>query len=295
MSDEVLYKAALAKHGWKAALIDLDGTLYRGDMVIEGAGEFIQRLRELDVLPVFFTNNSMRTPLQVADKLNGMGIDAQPEEVCTSSQMAAFTVRQQVGKGAAVAAIGDAGLKVALQEEGLYPVMADDDEQSVTSGNARVPSEASKLEPAGAVVGLNLRVTYQQLAWVCGHAARLSRWTLTNGDVRLPSTDGFLPGNGAIAAFVKAATGIEPQTVGKPNPAYVEFVLQRYHLKASEAVVIGDNVLTDVACGNAAGVDTIWVQSGVSYQRNEVADSSTGQQALEPLYTARSVAALFQK
>ena len=69
----------------KGLLIDLDGTLYHGRYRIEGADLLIERLKEMQIPFLYVTNNSSRTPEQVAAHLMEMGIPALPEEVCTSS------------------------------------------------------------------------------------------------------------------------------------------------------------------------------------------------------------------
>ena len=60
-------------------LIDLDGTMYRGTEVIQEAGDFVNELKALDLPYLFVTNNSSRTPLQVAEKLKDFGIAAEEE------------------------------------------------------------------------------------------------------------------------------------------------------------------------------------------------------------------------
>ena len=66
-------------------LFDLDGVLYRGEETIPAAPPTMARLREVGVPVVFLTNNSSRTPRQVADKLVSHGIEADPDEVVTSA------------------------------------------------------------------------------------------------------------------------------------------------------------------------------------------------------------------
>lgn len=70
-------------------LIDLDGTLYHGGRMIPGAQRLIAALRAAEIPFLYVTNNSSRTPASVAAHLRGMGIEARPEEVCTSSLAAA--------------------------------------------------------------------------------------------------------------------------------------------------------------------------------------------------------------
>ena len=102
----------------KGLLIDLDGTLYHGRHRIEGADLLIERLKESQIPLLYVTNNSSRTPEQVAAHLMEMEIPALPEEVCTSSLAAAKYIAEK-SPGAKVAMLGEEGLREALLSAGL--------------------------------------------------------------------------------------------------------------------------------------------------------------------------------
>ncbi|GGJ09980.1 acid sugar phosphatase [Alicyclobacillus cellulosilyticus] len=243
---------------WRLALLDLDGTLYRGDQVIPGAPAFVARLRAQGIQPVFFTNNASKTPQQVAHKLVALGIEASADEVCTSAQAAAAWIRDEVGPGARVAFVGMDGLACALAEAGLAGVPMRDPASAEAVGRC-----------AAAVMGLDTRVTYQELARFCRHVSALGRFVLTNADPRLPVEDAFHPGNGALGALVTTTTGIEPVVIGKPSVRFVEFALRRFGARPEEAVIIGDNLATDIAAGRQAGVYAIQVLTGVPDARDD--------------------------
>ncbi len=237
--------------GWcRLAMVDLDGTLYRGNQVIPGAPEFILRLLENGIVPVYFTNNSTRTPEEVARVLRTMGIPAKEHNVCTSSQAAAEILLNQVGPGARVSYVGMEGLRLALEESKLIPVPAGLSKESQGAADA-------------AVMGLKTDVTFQELADFCQDVARLGRFVLTNGDLKLPTETGFWPGNGSFGRLVEAATGVHPKEAGKPEVSFVEYVLHKFGVEREGAVLIGDNARTDIAAGRNAGVYTIQVMSGV--------------------------------
>lgn len=249
---------------WKVGLIDLDGTLYRGATAITGAAGFVRRLRDNGVQPVFFTNNAMRSPVSVVQQLDKLRIDAHPHEVCTSAQAAADYLHRTVHSGY-VLTIGGDGLQEALREEGLQPL------------SIRHPKIQQRVgEVSGAVVGLDLHVTYAELDLFCTVAARIGSFTLTNGDVQLPTETGFKPGCGAIGMFVATATRLTPYVAGKPNPAFVRYALERFHANPHEAFIVGDNITTDIAAGVAAGVYTIQVLSGVMDPDASATASQTG-------------------
>ncbi|MCL6592872.1 MAG: HAD-IIA family hydrolase [Alicyclobacillus sp.] len=238
---------------WQAALIDLDGTLYCGREVVPGAPAFVERLRRRGIRPVFLTNNSTRTPQQVADKLQAMGIEAHAAEVCSSAEATAAYLLQKYGQ-VTVGYLGQDGLHSALLAAGHQPV---------SLGTAA--EERAGTAIAAVAVGLDPTADYMRLAAACDHVMRLKAFVLTNGDVRLPGEDRFWPGNGALGAFIATATGVQPYLAGKPNPDFIAFTLARYGLQRDQVLLIGDNLRTDVEAGKRAGVYTIQVLTGVQY------------------------------
>ncbi|UUZ84111.1 hypothetical protein LJK88_10370 [Paenibacillus sp. P26] len=76
-------------------LLDLDGTLYHGDRPIPHAAEFIRWARDRRFPFLFVTNNSSRTPGQVAEHLLRTGIEASAEEVLSSAQAAAMHLKSR--------------------------------------------------------------------------------------------------------------------------------------------------------------------------------------------------------
>lgn len=244
---------------FRLALIDLDGTLWRDGEAIDGAAEFVHRVRNLGMKPVFFTNNSSRTPSEVVDTLKGCGIDASEEEICTSAQAAAHTLVGRIEPGAMVAYVGRRGLEQAIEEAGFVPKRAIAEDL-----------EANWVDKVqAALVGSDQDVTYRGLTLISRVAYRVGWFVLTNPDVRLPVKGGFLPGNGAVGALVAAASGTNPIITGKPDPAFIDFALERYGFSRDETVIIGDNPYTDILAGIHAKVYTIHVQSGVQFPQDK--------------------------
>src|SRR5919197_1224660 len=98
-------------------VIDLDGVLYRGDEPIPAAGEAIDRLRSSGKGIAFVTNNSSRTPEEVAEKLTKLGVNASSEEVVTSALATASLLAKRGGGSAFV--IGETGVRKALLNAGV--------------------------------------------------------------------------------------------------------------------------------------------------------------------------------
>lgn len=226
----------------KGLLIDLDGTLYHGKQRIPGADILIRTLMERNIPYLFVTNNSSRTAEGVASHLNDLGIPAAPHEVCTSALAAAKYIAQE-SPGAAVAMLGEEGLRQALLEAGLHIV--EDNPQFV-------------------VQGIDRSFTYEKLmkavAWIREGAV----YVLTNPDLLLPSDNGFLPGAGSLSASIQAASGVEPIVIGKPSGHLMTFATERLGISPSDATVVGDNMRTDITAGAQAGCQTILVLTGLT-------------------------------
>ncbi|RCX23524.1 4-nitrophenyl phosphatase [Fontibacillus phaseoli] len=231
---------------WKGYLIDLDGTLYHGSRMIPEADTLIRELEDSGVPYLFVTNNSSRTPGEVAANLNLMGIPAKEEQICTSAVAAAEYIAGQQPRSK-VAPIGESGLLEALINAGL---IIDED------------------SPDFVVQGIDRSFTYETLTkaarWILGGA----RYVLTNPDLLLPSQEGLMPGAGTISAAIRAATGIEPIVIGKPSDILMKHAIDRLGLRNEEVAVIGDNMLTDISAGINAGCGTILVLTGVTTEEN---------------------------
>ncbi|MBB3110354.1 4-nitrophenyl phosphatase [Paenibacillus phyllosphaerae] len=227
-------------------MIDLDGTLYHGNQMIDGADHFIRSLRERDIPYLFVTNNSTAAPEVVADRLARMGIPAQAADVCTSAQAAgAYAASQYPGGRAFI--IGETGLHEAVAAAGLA-IVAD--------------------KPDVVIQGLDRSLTYERLADAIRYIREGAAYILTNPDVLLPSEGGFLPGAGSIAAMLERATGVKPVVIGKPSEILMKFALDRLDMTAADAWVIGDNPFTDIAAGQAAGCRSVLVLTGLATKSN---------------------------
>lgn len=238
----------LRESGWtapKALLLDLDGTLYKGDTPIPGADKLIKEMTARGVPCWFVTNNSTRTPAQVAQHLHKMNIPASPGQVITSAQAAAEYAKRNF-PGASVYLIGEHGIREALREAGLS--LADD------RGDA-----AADL----VVQGIDRGLTYERLTAAVRHLLRGASYLLTNPDRLLPTGDGYLPGAGSIAALLEAASGVTPTVIGKPSPILMNYALERAGVAAADAWVVGDNPHTDIAAGQSAGSPTVLVLTGL--------------------------------
>jgi HAD superfamily hydrolase (TIGR01450 family) len=130
------------------------------------------------------------------------------------------------------------------------------------------------------VLGFDTTLTYKKLWKLCDFARAGLPYIATHPDFNCPTETGYMPDIGAMIAFVRAATGREPDlVVGKPNRMIVDAVAQKYGYAIEELAMVGDRLYTDIALGQTSGITTCLVLSGET-RPEDVRDSS-----FQPTYT----------
>lgn len=232
------------------ALVDLDGVAYKGHEPIAGASAGLGGARAAGMRLVFVTNNASREPGSVAEQLTGLDIPAQAGDVMTAAQACAQLLGTRLAPGAKVLVVGGAGMYTAVREAGFTIVdSADDKPDAVAQGFAPELGWAQLAEAAYAVAGG---------AW----------FVASNLDLSLPTARGFAPGNGALVGTVTAATGVRPDSAGKPASTMYELAVDR--AGASRPLVVGDRLDTDLAGARTGGYAGLHVLTGVSTARDDV-------------------------
>jgi HAD superfamily hydrolase (TIGR01450 family) len=253
---------------YDAALYDLDGVLYLGTAPIEHAARSVAAARAAGMRTAFVTNNASRRPAAVASLLTDLGIPAEPTDVVTSAQAAVRVLRQRIDAGAEVLVVGAAGLAEEIELAGFVPVRA---------AGPGVAAVVQGYDPDTGWVAL-------AEASVALRAGAL--WVATNTDSTLPSPRGPLPGNGALVAALRVATGLEPIVAGKPEPAlHLESVAR---VGAARPLVIGDRLDTDVLGAIRGNADSLLVLTGVA----DVQAAVSAPGGMRPSYISRDLRGL---
>lgn len=227
---------------YKGYLIDLDGTMYRGSERIEAASDFVKRLIESGIPYLFVTNNSSRTPVQVAEKLRAFDIPVTEQQVFTTSQATANYIYEKK-QDATVYIIGEEGLRTAIAEKGL----------NEAGENAEF-----------VVMGIDREISYEKLAVACLAVRNGATLISTNGDIAIPTERGLLPGNGSLTSVVSVSTQTKPIFIGKPESIIMEQALKVLGTAKEETLMVGDYYDTDIMAGINAGMDTLLVHTGVT-------------------------------
>ena len=222
-------------------LLDMDGTFYLGNQLIDGSLEFIDRVLSSGRNYMFLTNNSSHNAQFYVEKLARMGLKTDRGHVMTSGEATCEKLRELYpGKRAFV-----------LGNEFLLEEFAE----------AGVPVD--QRDPEIVVVGFDTSLDYRKMQDVCDFVRGGLPYIATHPDFNCPTETGFMPDIGAIMAFIEASTGRRPDLiVGKPNIGIVEAVLRRTGLAVNQLAMVGDRLYTDIETGLRSGMLSILVMSG---------------------------------
>jgi len=222
-------------------LLDMDGTFYLGDRLIEGSLDFLSALEKTGRTARFLTNNSSRSASVYAEKLRRMGVPEMYRDVISSGHAAArFCLERYPGQKCFL--MGTPGLRAEMEALGLP--MSDED-------------------PDYVLLAFDTTLQYDRLCRLCDLIRAGKPYVATHPDLNCPTETGFIPDVGSFMALIEASTGRRPDViVGKPYGGIVEEALRRTGFARHEMAMVGDRLYTDVATGVHHGMMGILVLSG---------------------------------
>ncbi len=226
----------------KGFICDMDGVIYHGNQLLDGAKEFVEWLYRENKQFLFLTNACSRSPKELQLKLHRMGLDISEDHFYTSALATAKFLQSQA-PGCSAYVIGDHGLFNALYDCGIT---------------------INEVDPDYVVVGETAGYCYEHISRAMNLVNRGARLIATNSDMTGPVEGGFAPACRALVAPIEATTGKKAYYVGKPNPLMMRTGLEILGVHSKEAVMIGDRMDTDIIAGIETGLDTALVLTGVS-------------------------------
>ena len=226
----------------KGFICDMDGVIYLGSQLLPGVREFVSWLNENGKQFLFLTNSSERSPKELQQKLQRMGLDIGEEHFYTSAlATAAFLKKQAPGCTAFV--IGAPGLLNALYDVGVT---------------------MNDVDPDYVIVGETASYNYEVITKAVRLVLNGARLIATNSDLTGPTEFGIAPACRSLVAPIELATGRKAYFMGKPNPLMMRTGLHLLGVHSEEAAMVGDRMDTDVISGMECGMSTVLVLSGIS-------------------------------
>ena len=245
----------------KGYICDMDGVIYHGDRLVEGAKEFVDWLKNHNKSFLFLTNSSAKSPKELKQKLARLGIDVDAEHFITSAQAtASFLASQNPNVGVYV--IGESGLINALHDAGFY---------------------IDQVNPMYVVVGESRTYNFEQIETAVHLVLGGAKLIGTNSDLTGPSEKGIVPACRALVAPIEMATGRHAYFIGKPNPLMMRHAIKKIGCKLEDTLIIGDRMDTDIIAGIESDIETALVLSGITrredlamypYQPNYILDKA---------------------
>ena len=230
-----------ALKGVKLFVLDMDGTVYMGDQLIEGSLDFIRQVEASDDMDfVFFTNNASKVPSVYVEKLHKMGLDVDESKVITAGDVCAEFLKVNY-PGARVYLNGTPVLEENWKEKGIQLVEED---------------------PDVAVQSFDTTLTYHKLDRICHYVRNGVPFIATHMDTNCPTEYGFMPDCGAMCSLITDSTGVKPRFLGKPWKETVDMVAEITGYQPSEMAFVGDRLYTDVATGVNNGAKGFLVLTG---------------------------------
>lgn len=253
-------------------LLDMDGTIYHENELIDGASEFFECLIRQGKDYAFMTNNSSNNAKTYVDKLSRLGIKATESNIASSVNATVLYLN---------------GCKPNAK---LYVIGTESFTQELTDNHFDVvPVDYRKPDIDFVVLGFDTELNYEKVIGACYYVSRNYPYIATNCDMRCPIKENkFIPDCGAIAQFIKAATDREPVFLGKPKRTIVDVVSKRFNTPLEQIVCVGDRLYTDIAVGINAGVDTVCVFTGEA-QPNDIKTTQ-----YKPTYIFNSIGELYE-
>ena len=232
----------------KLIIFDMDGTIYLGANLIDGALETFDYLKKNNIEYVFFTNNSSHDLEFYEKKIKSFGIECSLEHnFYSSTEVTIGYLQDRNIKDIYV--IGNECLKKKLRKHfTLIPTY----------------SETQKVDAV--VAGFSTELVYQELRDACLYLeTRDIPLIATNGDYRCPIEDGlYIPDCGGMCEWIRLCTGKTATVLGKPNPEIIYYLAKQFNVSLDEVLVVGDRLYTDILVGVTAKVDSLCVLSGES-------------------------------
>ncbi len=227
---------------------DLDGVLSVGkeNPRYLGGRKVIERIKSLGKKTFVLTNDSTHVREEIQQNLTRLGFNFALDEILTSSFLTADYLNRKFGK-TLFFLVGEAGLKRELEAAGHIP--ADDMPQVV-------------------VVGFDRNLTYEKLNSALGFLRGGAQLIGSYGGAVYMSDRGPALSAGPIIKALEYGSGKRAIMIGKPSPRIFRLALQRAHEKPTSAVMVGDQIETDLLGAHRAGVRTILVLTGVETQES---------------------------
>ena len=227
---------------------DLDGTIFKGQTLIDGAKEGLLKIINEGIEIYYTTNNSSQTPSEIKDKLeNLLQLDIDISKIITP-----LVIFQNL--------YSDDKLNIFIYgSENL--------KKYIKNLNMNVTS----LENAELVlIGRKEENNFSEINEIIKSVSIGKNILSLSKDLTFPTEFGEKAGNGAVVKIIEDELSISIPTLGKSGNHYSSYFIQN---RITVNFVIGDRVDTDIIFGKNLNAKTFLVSTGIkNYLDVNIAD-----------------------
>ena len=265
-------------NGVDVFIFDCDGVIWRGDSLIDGIPDTLDKLKALGKKMYFVTNNAPKSRAGYKKKFDSLGLDIPAEAIFSSSFAAAAYLELTKFKesGKKVYVIGEVGIGEELDLIDVDWFGGPDDKDKAPDMGPGGRLENDK-DVGAVVVGFDRNINYYkiQYAQLCINENEGCEFIATNLDAVTHLTDAQeWAGNGSMVGAIKGCTGQEPTVVGKPSPLMIDYLTDKLGLEKDRICMVGDRLDTDILFGTDNGLKTLLVLSGVTTEDKLLSDDN---------------------
>lgn len=222
-----------------AALIDIDGVLTVSWRPLPGAVEAVSRLRDGGLKVALLTNTTSRTRDSIASTLVEAGFPVDADDILTAPVLAARYIGEKY-PGARCLLLNSGDISADLTSVTLV----EDDPDIVLLG------------------GAGPEFDYEALNAVFGHLQDGARLLALHRSMYWRTDEGLRLDTGAFLVGLEQAAGVEAEVIGKPAATFFETALSGLEADASAALMIGDDLDSDVLAAQRIGLTGVLVRTG---------------------------------
>jgi len=228
----------------RGILFDLDGVLYVGAEVIDGALEAVARIRASGMTCRFVTNTSTLSLDSLQQKINALGFAIDKQEIISAPQAAVLYLRQQ-------------------QNPVCRLLLADDVKKDFAEFRQPQSSQSSDSAADYIVIGdIGDAWSYPLLNEVFQSLLNGAKLIAIHKNRFWQTANGLQMDIGGFVHALEYASGTSALLIGKPSPDFFHMALASMALLPEQVAMLGDDIDADVGGAQAAGLTGILVKTG---------------------------------
>ena len=221
-------------------ILDLDGTVYIDDQIINNSDAEIRRLAKEGKSIYYLTNNDSKNTDHYVSKLSKLNLPVNENSIISPIHVMIDWIKKNDIKNIYIVGVKE---------------LVDEIEKKTNVNN-------TSDNPDLIIVAYDKELTYQKLETACELINRGVPYYLSHIDIFCPTLKGNIPDCGAIGILIEKTTGKKSiNNFGKPSDLMADYISNILHKEINKTVV-GDRIHTDIELGKKLGADTVLVCSG---------------------------------